>query len=128
MIFLFVKQIAQIRSKFKLSKRMGALIGTWMVFRTLAVYPSSGFWAWVWVLMGVLVGAGTAAWINSSGRNHTVDDIIKGWATIVPPTIAVGGLVMVTCTIPPHYHDLCASLLGLRRYNAVPCTALLLTE
>jgi len=26
---------------------IGALIGTWMVFSTVAVYPSSGFWAWV---------------------------------------------------------------------------------
>jgi Fe2+ transport system protein B len=29
---------------------IGALIGTWMLFRTLAIYPNSAIWAWVCVL------------------------------------------------------------------------------
>ena len=48
---------------------IGVLIGTWMVFRTLAVYPGSGFWAWVCTLMGASVGLGVAAWINIRRRN-----------------------------------------------------------
>ena len=44
---------------------LGALIGTWIVFRTLAVYPNSAIWAWVWAIMGVSVGLGVALWINS---------------------------------------------------------------
>ena len=48
---------------------IGLLIGIWITFRTTAVYPESGWWAWSWSFIGVLVGIGLGWLINRGLKN-----------------------------------------------------------